>query len=227
MPSLRLAVLASGRGTDLQSILDASREARISSRVVVVVSDRQDAKALERARGAGIVAECVPLPAGATGAARRQSHEERIQKVLAHYKVDLVVLAGFMRILSPEFVRNYPNRIVNIHPSLLPGFPGVHAQNQALGAGVRVTGCTTHFVDDQVDHGPILLQAAVLVKAGDTEETLSQRILDVEHELLPRTIRLFEEGRVRVVGRRVEIQPGDSWRSKVSPNPDVLYGDGY
>lgn len=227
MGSLKLAVLASGRGTDLQALIDASDRGWIESKVVVVVSDNPDAKALERARKRGIPAEAVVPPADLKGEARQKLHEERIAKVLDHYGTEIVVLAGFMRILSPDLVRRYPQRIINVHPALLPSFRGVDAQRQALEWGVRVSGCTTHFVDEKVDHGPIILQAAVSVRRGDTADSLAARILAVEHQLLPRTIHLMEQGRVQLEGRRVRIRPGDSWKALNRVLPDVLYGDGY
>lgn len=225
--ALRLAVLASGRGSDLQSLLDARRDGRIESSVVVVVSDVAGAKAVERARKAGVPAETLVPDPSLKGAERRRHLEERVDKVLSHFRVDLVVLAGYMRLVSPEFVRRYPHRIVNIHPALLPSFPGLHAQRQALDAGARVAGCTTHLVDEHVDHGPILLQAAVAVHDGDTEETLGRRILDVEHQILPRTIHLLEQGRVHVEGARVRIDADESWTRKYPTLPGVLYGAGY
>jgi phosphoribosylglycinamide formyltransferase 1 len=225
--SLRLAVLASGRGTDLQSLLDASQAGRIQSRVAVVVTDHAEAKALERARAVGLPAESLVPDPRLKGPDRRRTHENQIEKVLAHYKADLVVLAGYMRLLGPEFVARRRHRIVNIHPALLPAFPGLHGQKQALDWGVRLAGCTTHFVDEQTDHGPIILQAAVPVRRDDTEETLSRRILEVEHQLLPRTVHLIEQGRVRVESRRALLDPDASWTTKYPTIPDVLYGEGY
>ncbi len=225
--ALRLAVLASGRGTDLQSLLDASADGRIASRVVVVASDVADAKALDRARRAGVAAEAV-VPAPKLPPPERKAEQEgHLVQVLETYRVDLVVLAGYMRLLSAAFVRRFPNRIVNIHPALLPSFPGVQAQKQALDWGVGVAGCTTHLVDELTDHGPIVLQAALAVKAGETEEELSRRILAVEHQLLPRTVHLIEQGRVRVEGRRVRVDPDTSWTTKYAVLPGVLYGPGY
>jgi phosphoribosylglycinamide formyltransferase 1 len=224
---LRLGVLASGRGSDLQSLIDAREAGRIQSEVVIVISDKADAKALGRARKHKIAAEAILPPEGLKGDARRAKHEEQIIKVLEHYKIDLIVLAGYMRILTPLLIRHFPNRIVNIHPALLPSFPGVHGQEQALKWGARVAGCTTHFVDEVVDHGPIILQAAVVVKRDDSLEALSERILAVEHQLLPRTVHLIEEKRLRVEGRLVRIDAGASWKTKLPLLPDVLYGDGY
>jgi phosphoribosylglycinamide formyltransferase 1 len=141
--------------------------------------------------------------------------------------VELVVLAGYMRILSPLLIRAFAGKIVNVHPALLPSFPGVHAQKQALDYGVRIAGCTTHFVDEKVDHGPNILQAAVRVKPEDTEESLSLRILAAEHQILPRTIQLLEEGRVKVEGRHVRLDAHDSWTRRLPMLDDTFYGPGY
>lgn len=224
---LKLGVLASGRGSDLQSLLDAHADRKIASHVVVVVSDQPGAEAVARARRAGVPGETVPVDTNLRGDARRKAHEDRIAKILTHFEADLVVLAGYMRLVSREFVRRFPHRIVNIHPALLPSFPGIHGQRQALEWGARVAGCTTHFVDEQTDHGPILLQAAVPVRYDDNEATLSERILAVEHQILPRTIHLLEQGRVRVEGRRVHLDPDASWTTKYPVLPGVLYGPGY
>lgn len=227
MPGLRLGVFASGRGTDLQSILDAQKAKRIQSQVVVVIADKADAGSIERARKLGVAAEALVPDAKLPKERRARDQEERIVKVLDHFRVDLVVLAGYMRLLSPTFVRRYPNKIVNIHPALLPAFPGLHGQRQAIEWGARIAGCTTHFVDEHTDHGPILLQAAVGIAPDEAEEALSKRILEVEHQLLPRTIHLIEQGRVRVEGRRALLDPDASWREKYPVLPGVLYGPGY
>jgi len=227
MDGLRLGVLASGRGSDLQSLLDAHGAGRIRSRVGVVVSDKADARALLRAREHDVPAEAIVPDATLLGADRRRHHEERVAKILAHYKVDLVVLAGYMRLLSPDFVGRFPNKIVNIHPALLPSFPGLHGQKQALDWGVRIAGCTTHFVDERTDHGPVLLQAAVAVDIGETEDSLSRRILELEHQILPRTIHLLEQGRVRVEGRRALVDPDESWTRRFPVIAGALYGQGY
>lgn len=227
MPPLRLGVLASGRGSDLQSILDAHADKRIQSQVVVVISDKADARALARARKLGIPAEALVPDAKLAKGTRAEEQEARLAKVLDHFRVDVVVLAGYMRLLSPAFVRRYPQRIVNIHPALLPAFPGLRAQRQALDWGVRIAGCTTHFVDEQTDHGPIILQAAVGVEPEDTEETLGRRILELEHQILPRTVHLLEQGRVRVEGRRTIVDGDASWKTKYPVLPGAQYGPGY
>lgn len=198
---IRLAVLASGRGSNLQAIIDAVGRGELPVKLVLVLSDNPRAQALERARTAGIPTVVV----------RREDYRSRrdfnleILRWLRRYQVDLVALAGYMRVLSPEVVRAYPNRIMNIHPSLLPAFPGLEAQRQALEYGVKVTGCTVHFVDEGVDTGPIIIQRAVPVREDDTAESLSGRILEQEHQIYPEAIRLFATGRLRVEGRRVRV----------------------
>ena len=199
---LRLGVLASGRGSNLQAILDACRDGRLQARVVLVLSDRPHAQALERARQAGVEARWVD-PRAVPG---REAYDRELSRLLEAAGVELVCLAGFMRILSPWFVRRWPQRILNIHPSLLPAFPGKDAQAQAIAYGVRISGCTVHFVDEQVDSGPIVLQAAVPVLQEDTPETLAARILEQEHRLYVEAIALYAQGRLRVEGRRVLIR---------------------
>ncbi len=198
---LRVGVLASGRGSNLRAILDAAESGRIPARVVVVVSDRPGAGALGIARAHGVEALHVD-PGQHPG---REVHDKAVAAALDERGVELVCLAGYMRILTPGFVRHFEGRLLNIHPALLPAFPGLHAQRQALQAGVRIAGATVHFVDEGVDTGPIVLQAAVPVRPDDTEETLSDRILAEEHRIYPEAIRLFAEGRLRVDGRRVRI----------------------
>ena len=199
---LRVGVLASGRGSNLQALLDAGSRPDYPARVVVVVSDREDARALARARAAGVSSLFVnPKDHG-----DRAAYDAVLTKTLEHHEVGLVCLAGFMRILSPAFVRAWQGRLMNVHPSLLPAFPGLHAQRQALDHGVRIAGATVHFVDEGVDTGPIVLQAAVPVEATDTEETLAARILIEEHRIYPEAVRLFAEGRLHVTGRQVSIR---------------------
>ena len=199
---LRVGVLASGRGSNLQALLDAGSRPDYPARLVVVVSDREDARALVRARAAGVSSLFVnPKDHG-----DRPAYDAVLTKTLEHHEVGLVCLAGFMRILSPAFVRAWQGRLMNIHPSLLPAFPGLHAQQQALHHGVRIAGATVHFVDEGVDTGPIVLQAAVPVEATDTEETLAARILIEEHRIYPEAVRLFAEGRLHVTGRQVSVR---------------------
>jgi phosphoribosylglycinamide formyltransferase-1 len=206
---LVLGVLASGRGSNLQAILDAIEAGRCPARVAVVVSDRAGAPALDRARRAGVKAVHLDPQAHAD----RVAFDRALLAVLTDHGVELVCLAGYMRILSPGFVAAFHGRILNVHPALLPAFPGLHAQRQALDYGVKVTGATVHLVDEGVDTGPIVLQAAVPLRDDDTEATLSARILVEEHRLYPEAIRLYAEGRLEVAGRRVRI------RGDVEPPP--------
>jgi phosphoribosylglycinamide formyltransferase 1 len=198
---LRVGVLASGRGSNLQALIEAAREPGYPACVGVVVSDRERAAALGRAAAAGIPAVFL----NPKDFADRAAYEAALARVLDDHAVDLVCLAGFMRLLGPEFVRARAGRILNIHPSLLPAFPGLAAQRQALEHGVKMSGATVHLVDEGLDSGPIVLQAAVAVEPDDTEDTLAARILAEEHRLYPQAVRLFAEGRVRLTGRRVTI----------------------
>jgi len=219
---LRVGVLASGSGTDLQSIIDASEKNMIDAEVVVVISDNKDAFALKRAEKHGIPGFFVN-PMGKT----RDELDREIDGILEDHDVGLVVGAGYMRILTPGFVRKWYGRLINIHPALLPSFNGGNGQGDALEYGVKISGCTTHFMDERMDHGPIILQAAVKVMPGDDRDSLAHRILDVEHQILPRTVQLFAEGRLKIKGRQVEIKKGDSWKDKYDVIPDVLYSEGY
>jgi phosphoribosylglycinamide formyltransferase-1 len=200
---LRLAVLASGGGTNLQAIIDRCNEGTLDAQIVLVISNNPDSGALERARKAGLPLACIDHRKFAD----RQACDRALIAALQECEVELVVLAGYMRLLSEEFLQTFPNRILNIHPALLPAFPGIRAQRQALEYGVRVAGCTVHFVDAGVDTGPIVLQAAVPVHDDDTEETLSRRILREEHRIYPLAIQLYAEGRLHIEGRRVRIDP--------------------
>ena len=185
-----LGVLISGRGSNLQAILDSVDGERLDARVGVVVSNRASAEGLERAERAGVPTAVLSHEDYDS----REGFDEAVLARLREHHVDVVCLAGFMRILSPVLVRAFPNRILNIHPSLLPAFVGLHAQRRALEHGVKVTGCTVHLVDEELDHGPILLQAVVPVVEGDTEQTLSARILEREHELYPEAIQMVLDG---------------------------------
>jgi len=199
---LRVGVLASGRGSNLQALLDAGTRPDYPARVVVVVSDREDARALERATAAGVSALFLnPKDHG-----DRTAYDAALTATLVRHDVGLVCLAGFMRILSPAFVRAWPGRLMNVHPSLLPAFAGLHAQRQALDYGVKMAGASVHFVDEGVDTGPLILQAAVPVQAADTEESLAARILIEEHRIYPEAVRLFAEGRLDVDGRKVSVR---------------------
>lgn len=216
---LKIGVLASGRGTNLQAIIDACEKKIINAKVTVVISDNEKAFALERARKHGIDAYFVE-------AKNKEEHERRIDEIFKSYEVELAVGAGYMRILSPWFIKRWYGKIINIHPSLLPSFKGINAQRQALEYGVKLAGCTTHFMDEKPDHGPIILQAAIKILPKDDRDSLAERILKVEHQILPRSIDLFEKGRLVIEGRKVKILEGDTWLDKYS-YPDVLYSHGY
>ena len=199
---LRVGVLASGRGSNLQAILDATRDPGYPARVVVVVSDRERAPALDRARAAGVEAVWMDPKAFSD----RESFDAELVRELESRRVELMCHAGYMRILTGVYCRTFAGRALNIHPSLLPAFPGLHAQRQALAHGVKVTGATVHFSDEGVDTGPIIAQAAVPVLDDDTEDSLAARILVEEHRLFPEVIRLVAEGRVSLEGRKVRIR---------------------
>jgi len=197
-----LAVLVSGNGSNLQSIIDRIESGGLDARIACVISNCPDAYALTRAKACGIPAE---IHENSSYSGRRE-YDAALVNILRGYEVDLVVLAGFMRILSNVMVDAYPNAIMNIHPALLPSFPGLHAQRQALAYGVKYSGCTVHFVDCGTDTGPIILQAVVPVEQSDTEESLSARIQAEEHRTFPEAIRLFTEGKLFVDGRFVRIK---------------------
>jgi len=199
---LRVGFLASGRGSNLQALLDAGARADFPAAVVVVVSDRERAPALDRARAAGVEAVFVDPKAHGD----REAYDAALVALLRARDVGLVCHAGWMRILSPGYVQAFAGRALNIHPSLLPAFPGLHAQRQALEHGVRISGATVHFVDEGVDTGPIVLQSSVPVLPDDTEDTLAARILVEEHRIYPAAVRLFAEGRLQISGRRVRIR---------------------
>lgn len=200
---LRLGVLASGGGTNLQSIIDRCADSSLAAEIVLVLCNKPGAGALERAARAGIATATLDhrdFP-------DRESFDRAMVARLQAAGVDLVVLAGFMRIITPVFIAAFPGRIMNIHPALLPAFPGLHVQRQALEYGARFAGCTVHFVDGGVDTGPIIIQAVVPVLEDDTEQDLAARILEQEHRIYPRAIQLFAEGRLHLEGRRVRIAP--------------------
>ena len=205
MPSrtLPLGVLASGRGSNLQAILDAIAQGRLSATVVLVAGDREEAQAVERARAAGIPTAIVSPKASPT----RDAYDAEMARILHEAGAEVVVLAGYLRIVTNRLLHAFPQRVINIHPSLLPAFPGLHAQRQALAHGVKVSGCTAHFVDEAVDSGAIILQAAVPVLEDDTETSLAERILAEEHRILPQALKLYAEGRLTIQGRRVLIAP--------------------
>ena len=210
-----LAILASGSGTNLQAIIDAVEDGRVPAEIRVVICNRANAKALERAERHQLAAELVDHKAFPS----REAFDEHVVGILRDRGVELVCLAGFDRLLSPVFIRAFPERILNIHPALLPSFPGLHAQRQALEYGVRIAGCTVHIVDEQTDHGPIIIQAAVPVYSDDTVESVTERILAEEHRIYPEAVCLFAEGRIRIEGRRARIADEEPLadRALVSP----------
>ena len=198
---LPIAVLISGGGTNLQAIIDAIGAKRLDVKIEVVLSNRADAFGLVRAKNHGIPTEILDHKAFPS----REAYDQAIVDLLRARGVQLVALAGFMRLLSPVLVRAFSNRIMNIHPALLPSFPGLHVQKKALEHGVRFSGCTVHFVNEECDEGPIIIQAVVPVFPDDTEEQLAERILQQEHRIYPRAIQLYAEGRLQVVGRKVMV----------------------
>ena len=204
--TVALGVLASGRGSNLQAILDAIHRGALDAKVKIVVSNKASALALERARAHQIPAVFVDPKPFAQSENSREVYDGAISQVLKEHGVEAVVLAGYMRIVTPVLIRQFPWKMFNIHPSLLPSFPGLHAQRQALEWGAKVSGCSVHFVTEGVDEGPVILQVAVPVLDQDTEETLSERILEQEHVAFPRALQWFAEGRLCRDGRRVTVK---------------------
>jgi phosphoribosylglycinamide formyltransferase-1 len=201
MERLKIGVLISGRGSNLQALIDAGRDPGYPAEIAAVISNRVDSAGLERAAAAGI-------PSHVIAATDRTAFAAAADRILQDARVGLVALAGFMRLLDNGFVAAWKDRMVNIHPSLLPAFPGLHPQRQALAAGVKFSGCTVHFVRAEVDSGPIIAQAVVPVEEGDDEARLADRILAAEHRLYPLAVRLFAEGRLRVAANRVTVSGG-------------------
>jgi phosphoribosylglycinamide formyltransferase-1 len=198
---VRLGILISGRGSNFEAIASTIARRRLDAEIAIVISNRSNAAGLEIARERGIPVRVIP-----SQGLDREAYDRLLVDELRTHEVELVCLAGFMRLLSAHFVRAFPDRVLNIHPSLLPAFPGLDAQRQALDHGVRITGCTVHFVDEFLDSGPILIQSAVPVLDTDTVETLSARILAQEHAIYPKAIQYLVEGRVTIEGRRVKIR---------------------
>lgn len=214
---LKIGVLVSGNGSNLQAIIDRIEEGKLTAKIACVISNNAGAFALKRARRHGIPALHVDhrLFSGRAG------YDAALLEALHEYEVDLVVLAGFMRIITPVLIDAYPHAILNIHPALLPAFPGLHAQKQALAYGVKISGCTVHFVDAGTDTGPVIIQSAVPVLEGDTEETLSARIQVEEHRIYPEAIGLFAKGCLKVEGRSVIISPPPALTTAALTNPPV------
>lgn len=207
-PLLRVAVLASGRGSNLQAVIDAIERGEVPARIVAVISNKQDAVALERARKHGIKEVFLDPKPLAGRPDSREAYDRLVLDQLRQLDVELVLLAGYMKIVTRVLVEAYANRMMNIHPSLLPSFPGLDVQKKAIEWGCKLAGCTVHFVTEGVDEGPIILQAAVPVFDEDTPETLAARILEQEHKIYPKAVQLFAEQRLRVEGRRVFIEQG-------------------
>ncbi|MEO0262559.1 MAG: phosphoribosylglycinamide formyltransferase [candidate division WOR-3 bacterium] len=205
MRKIKLGILVSGRGSNMEAIIRNSKEGKIDAEVVIVLSDNPDAPALEKARNLGV--EAMYVYPGEKKTYMTPDREEEYVRILKEKGVELVCLAGFMRVLKKTFLSAFPYRIMNIHPSLLPSFPGLNAQKQAWEYGVKVSGCTVHFVDEGVDTGPIIIQRCVPVLEDDTAETLAERILKEEHKIYSEAIQLFAEGRLIIEGRRVKLLP--------------------
>jgi len=197
----RIGILLSGRGSNFEAIADNVAAGKIQAEIAAVISNRADAPGLERARQRGLPALCLP-----SKGLEREAYDRQVVAVLKERQVDLVCLAGFMRLLSPYFIREFPNRILNIHPALLPAFLGLEAQHQAWEYGVKVSGCTVHFVDEHLDHGPIIVQTSVPVMNDDTPETLAARILKEEHRIYSEAINLVLNDCIRIEGRRVILK---------------------
>lgn len=198
----RVAVLASGRGSNFQAVIEAIADGRIPATCVALITDNPKAFAIERAQRAGVPVTVVDYAAFPS----REDYEHELLAAMEQQRADLFVLAGYMRILGPAIIRAFPEKIVNIHPALLPGFTGLHAQRQAVAYGVKVAGCTVHFVDENLDCGPIILQKCVPVLKDDNEDSLAERILVEEHKCYPEAIRLFCENRLEIHGRTVRIR---------------------
>ena len=200
----RIGVLLSGRGSNFEALADSVASHRIpDAEIAMVISNREGAPGIDRAKSRGIATRVIP-----SKGLERETYDRQVVAVLHEHKVDLVCLAGYMRLLSPFFVASFPNRILNIHPSLLPSFPGLESQRQALEYGVKFAGCTVHFVDENLDAGPIVLQSVVAVADSDTEESLSAKILQEEHKIYSEAVRIVLEGRYKIAGRRVLTPSG-------------------
>ena len=212
-----IGVLISGSGTNLQSIIDAIAARKLDVKIVVVLSNKADAYGVVRAQNHGIPTEVLEHKSYPS----REAYDQAVVDLLRSRGVELVVLAGFMRLLSPVFITAYSNRIMNIHPALLPSFPGLHVQKKALEHGVRFSGCTVHFVNEECDEGPIIIQAVVPVFPDDTEETLAARILTQEHRIYPRAIQLYAEGRLHIVGRKVLVDGVEKDDAQVLIQPPI------
>lgn len=197
----KLGILLSGRGTNFAAIAESVKQGRIAAEIAVVISNRAEAPGVELARSLGLDARVIP-----SKGRQREEHDAEVVRALQEKRVDVVCLAGYMRLLSPVFIRAFPQKILNIHPSLLPAFPGLEAQKQALEYGVKISGCTVHFVDEHLDHGAIIVQKAVPVLDGDDDHTLAARILEQEHQAYTEAINIVLAGNYEVAGRRVVVK---------------------
>jgi len=214
---LPIGVLASGSGSNLQSIINHIEQGRLDAVIRVVISNNPDAYAIARAQKHGIpfvIIQHQEFP-------DREAFDRQMADTLASHGVELVVMAGFMRVLSPFFLKTFPQRVINIHPALLPSFPGLHGQRQAFEYGVKFSGCTVHFADDGVDSGPIIIQAVVPVLETDTEDTLAERILREEHRIYPQAIQFYAEGRIEIHNRQVRIRGLQEFTSQALHNPPL------
>jgi phosphoribosylglycinamide formyltransferase-1 len=198
---MNLGILLSGRGSNFEAIADSIDAGRLAAKIAIVISNRADAGGIEAARRRGLNSLVIP-----SKGRQREEHDREVVAALCGASVDLVILAGYMRLLSPWFIQQFPQRILNIHPSLLPAFPGLEAQQQAFDYGAQVSGCSVHFVDEHLDHGPIIVQRTVPVLPDDDEHTLAARILEQEHKAYSEAIRIVIEGNYQIVGRRVVIR---------------------
>lgn len=221
---LRIAVLASGRGSNMDSLLQKSQDGLLAADVSLVVTDKPGAPCVQKSQDAGVPA-VVELPP--EGGEDRADYDARLREVLDAESPDLVVLAGFMRILSPAFCDAFAGRLLNIHPALLPSFKGAHGIRDTLRGGAKLAGCTTHLVTADLDGGPIVLQAALAVRPDEDEASLAARVLRLEHQLLPRTVQLFAEGRVQVEDGIARVAPGPSWKDRVTTVDGALYSEGF
>jgi len=214
---LNIGVLVSGSGSNLQSIIDHRESGLLDVNIRVVISNNPDAYALERSKKHEIPSVVIRH----SDFRDREDFDRKVIEVLKDYAVELVVLSGFMRVITPAFLHAFPMKIMNIHPALLPAFPGVHAQQRAVEYGVKFSGCTVHFVDEGVDTGPIIIQSVVPVYDDDTEESLAARILKEEHRIYPRAIQFYAEGRIGVTGRKVRIRDSDRTCESALHNPPL------
>ncbi len=213
---LKLGVIASGSGSNLQSIINAVKEGRLDGEIAVILSDNPEAYALERGKLSGIATEVVELDRDST----REAHDEKVVAALKKHGVDTVALAGYLLMVTPVLLDAFPLRVINIHPALLPSFPGTGVQQDAIDHGAKFSGCTVHFVDEGMDTGPIIIQAVVPIRDDDTAKTLGARILREEHRIYPQALQYLAEGRLKIVGRRVVLDP-QSPASGTLHNPAV------